>query len=156
MNVVDPTEVNIDSIELARAIAAAAADKGAYDIVLLDLRGLVDFTDLFLICTARNPRQVKGLAESLRNTARRDLGVECERAEGLEASRWALLDLPGVVVHVFVEPMRGFYDLDRLWRDAPRLEVPTGDVWHDDGDDDLSDDLSDDDDGGDDDLDASL
>lgn len=79
--------------------------------------------DYFLLCTGTNRRQVKaiaeGIVEALRAQGVRPLGVE-----GLQASRWVLLDFGDVVVHVFDEPMRGFYDLDALWGDAPKVPVP--------------------------------
>lgn len=78
--------------------------------------------DYFLLCTGTNRRQVKaiaeGIVEALRAQGVRPLGIE-----GVQASRWVLLDFGDVVVHVFDEPMRGFYDLDALWGDAPKVPV---------------------------------
>ena len=119
-----PTEAPIDSIELANAVATAALEKKADDMVIFDMRGLVAFTDVFVICSARNGRQVRAIAEHVRMTAKHEYKSQPHGIEGLEASRWVLVDLPGVVFHVFDEPMRGFYDLDGLWQDAPRLPVP--------------------------------
>ena len=88
--------------------------------MLLDLDGISSYTDVFLLCTGSNRRQVRAIAEGivddLRATGRKPLGVE-----GLDAARWVLLDFGDVIVHVFDEPMRGFYDLEALWADAPRL-----------------------------------
>lgn len=119
-----PTEAPIESIDLANAVATAAMEKKAYDIVLLDMRGLVAFTDVFVICSARNKRQVRAVAEHVRLTAKHSCKSQPHGIEGLEACRWVLVDLPGVVVHVFEQPLRGFYDLDGLWQDAPQLAVP--------------------------------
>ena len=119
-----PTEAPIDSIELANAVATAAMEKKAYDVVILDMRGLVAFTDVFVICSARNVRQVRAVAEHVRLTAKHQCQSPPYGIEGLKACRWVLVDLPGVVFHVFEEPLRGFYDLDGLWQDAPRLAVP--------------------------------
>lgn len=97
----------------------------AYDLALLDLRGLAPFTDVFLLCSARNPRQVRAIAERLKRVARSEESRLLHgRIEGAESARWVVLDLNDVVVHIFDEPMRGFYDLDGLWQDAPRLAVP--------------------------------
>jgi ribosome-associated protein len=90
--------------------------------VLLDLSRNSTFCDVFMICHATNRRQVRAIAEGivdeLRKLGQRPIGVE-----GLDASRWVLIDFGDLVIHVFDEPMRGFYDLDALWGDAPRLVV---------------------------------
>lgn len=91
--------------------------------MILDIRGLVAYADVFIVCTARSKRQVVAIAEEVRRKGR-ELGLKADGVEGLEASRWVLVDLGVVVVHVFDEAMRGFYDLDGLWRDAVRLPVP--------------------------------
>lgn len=81
------------------------------------------FCDVFMICHATNRRQVRAIAEGivddLRAHGERPIGVE-----GLDASRWVLIDFGDLVIHVFDEPMRGFYDLDALWGDAPRIPLP--------------------------------
>lgn len=90
--------------------------------MLLDLSGVASYCDGFLVCTGTNRRHVRaiaeGIVEELREQGRRPVGVE-----GLDASRWVLLDFGGVIVHVFDEPMRGFYDLEGLWADAPRIRM---------------------------------
>lgn len=89
-------------------------------MTLLDLKGVTSYCDGFVICTGTNRRHVRaiaeGIMEDLRAAGQRPLGVE-----GLDASRWVLIDLGDVLVHVFDEPMRGFYDLDGLWADAKRV-----------------------------------
>jgi ribosome-associated protein len=88
------------------------------------MRTLVDYTDVFVLCTARNRRHVAALAEDVRAMAKHDLGLQCLGMEGLPTARWVLVDFGSVVVHIFDEPLRPFYNLDGLWSDAPRLPVP--------------------------------
>ena len=80
------------------------------------------YCDAFVICHGTNRRQVRAIAEGIQENLR-ERGVRPLGVEGMEASRWVLLDFGDVVVHVFDEPLRGFYDLDGLWGDAPRMKV---------------------------------
>lgn len=116
-------EVHISIEQIATALAAAALEKKAFDVAILDIRGLVAYADVFIVCTGRSKRQVVAIAEEVRRKGK-ELGLRADGIEGLEASRWVLVDLGTVVVHVFDEPMRAFYDLDGLWRDAVKLPVP--------------------------------
>ena len=116
------------SEEFAQALAAAALGKKAVDLVILDMRGLIDFSDYFVLCTAQNTRQVRAIAEEVKMVSKKEHQTPPVGVEGLDACRWVLVDFSDVVVHVFDGPMRGFYDLDGLWRDAPRLEVPDVDL----------------------------
>jgi ribosome-associated protein len=93
-------------------------------VAILDLRALIDYADVFVICTAGNRRQVQAIADEVRRVARETHGVRHQGIEGLEAARWVLVDFGSVIVHVFDEPLRAFYNLDGLWADAPRLPVP--------------------------------
>jgi ribosome-associated protein len=111
-----------ESRELAVAAARAAADKQARDIAILDVHGLIVITDYFVICSAGTDRQVRTIVEEVER-ALRELGRKPLRREGETESRWVLLDYVDVVVHVFAEEEREFYDLERLWRDAPRVEL---------------------------------
>ena len=111
---------------MAHLLALAALEKKAHDLAILDMRGLIDYADVFVICSATNRRQVKAIAEEVRRCGKRDHGLKCAVVEGLEAARWVLVDFSDVVVHVFDDPLRGFYDLDGLWADAPRLPLPEG------------------------------
>ncbi|MFM8828035.1 MAG: ribosome silencing factor [Actinomycetota bacterium] len=108
-----------DTRELALAAAAIAYEKKAEDIVLLDMRGLVDYTDFLVICTGRTPRQTKAISEEIRHRLKNDLGVPPRRVEGEKEGDWILIDALDVVVHVFTPEARDFYRLDRLWREAP-------------------------------------
>lgn len=113
----------IEPIELAKAAAEAAAARKAEDLVILDMRGISAYCDAFVICHATNRRQVRAIAEGVVDDLRLK-GVRAAGLEGLDASRWVLIDLGDILVHVFDEPMRGFYDLESLWSDAPRVDVP--------------------------------
>jgi ribosome-associated protein len=113
------------SADLAQAIAGAALDKKAFEPVILDMRGLVDYTDVFVLVSASNARQVDAIAEEICKVARERFGVRPRGVEGRTSSRWVLVDFGDVIVHVFDLAMRGFYDLDTLWSDAPRLPVPS-------------------------------
>jgi ribosome-associated protein len=112
----------------ALAAARAASSKQARDIVILDVRGLIVITDLFVICSAPTERQVRTIVDAVEE-ALRDRDRKPVRREGETESRWVLLDYVDVVVHVFAEEEREFYDLERLWRDAPRVafdDAPRG------------------------------
>ncbi len=103
------------------SLAHAAAEKKAFDLTLLDMTNLVSYTDAFLICTANNPRHVRALASELRKVGKQRWGLRPNGIEGMEAARWVLVDFGDVVIHIFDGPLRGFYDLDSLWSDAPRI-----------------------------------
>lgn len=108
-----------DTRELALAAAAIAYEKKAEDIVLLDMRGLVDYTDFLVVCTGRTPRQTKAISQEIRHRLKKDAGVTPRRVEGEKEGDWILIDALDVVVHVFTPEAREFYRLDRLWREAP-------------------------------------
>jgi len=116
----------IEPESIAHALATAAVEKKAVDLAILDMRTLVDYCDVFVICSATNRRQVQAIAEYVRSYGKRELGLQPQAIEGLEAARWVLVDFGDVVLHVFDQPLRGFYNLDGLWVDAPRLPVPAG------------------------------
>ncbi|ERG63776.1 MULTISPECIES: ribosome silencing factor [Agrococcus] len=110
------------AIELARA-AARAADKAlAVDQVALDVSGQLPLTDVFLIATGRNERQVSAIAREIEDALIVD-GAKPIRREGRADGRWVLLDFSDIVVHVFHEEERTYYQLERLWRDAPVVDL---------------------------------
>ncbi|MCB9672858.1 MAG: ribosome silencing factor [Alphaproteobacteria bacterium] len=115
---------SLDTVAFAQALARAASDTQATDIVILDLRGLVSYTDGFVLCSGKNRRHVTAIAEAVRMEAKRGYGIAPLGVEGKERGQWVLVDFGDIVVHVFDASMRGFYDLDGLWRDAPRIEGP--------------------------------
>jgi ribosome-associated protein len=108
------------SREIAITAARAAADKQAVDVTILDVSGLIVITDCFVICSGTSDRQVKTLVEEVEKAVR-DIGERPVRREGETDASWVLLDYVDVVVHVFGQEEREYYDLERLWRDAPRL-----------------------------------
>jgi len=104
----------------ARRAAQALADRKAEDVVLLDLRGLSTATDFFVIASGTSDRHVRAAAEHTIEVLA-DEGRTPHHAEGLTQGRWALLDFVDFVVHVFHPTLRDFYQLERLWADAPRV-----------------------------------
>ena len=112
--------------ELASAIVDYAADRKALDIVQLDLRSMIGYTDYFVICSGRSERQAKaihdGIYEGMKSAHRR----LPERVEGLPGARWILMDYLDVVVHVFVPDTREYYRLEQLWGEAPAIAVGAG------------------------------
>ena len=109
--------------ERALECTRAALDRKAYDLVVLDVGALTSIADYFVICSGRSDTQVQAIAEGVRDHLAA-LGVEPLAVEGLEHGQWVLIDYGDVVVHVFHVPVRGFYDLERLWARAPRVELP--------------------------------
>ena len=101
---------------------AAAADKKADDVVVLDLRKSSAFTDFFLICTGTNVRQVQAIADAVVESLRQQ-GSKPTLVEGYESGQWILIDYFDFIVHVFTSSTRDFYALERLWGDAKRIEV---------------------------------
>lgn len=115
-----------ESRQAAVAAARAAAAKQAEHITILDVHGLIVITDYFVICSGATERQVRTIVEEIEK-ALRDLGRKPVRREGESERRWVLLDYVDLVVHVFTEQEREYYDLERLWGDAPRS------AWEDEG-----------------------
>lgn len=109
-----------ESRTVALAAARAAAAKQAEDVSILDVHGLIVITDYFVICSGSTERQVKTIVEEVEK-ALRELERRPVRREGETEARWFLLDYVDVVVHVFAEQEREYYDLERLWLDAPRV-----------------------------------
>lgn len=104
--------------------AEAASDKKAIDIVAVDVAELLVVTDYFVICTGNTDRQVRTIAEEIEDQVRERCGIKPIGREGAAEGKWILLDFVDVVVHVFQPAERDFYRLERLWGDAPRLELP--------------------------------
>lgn len=103
--------------QVARA-AAAAADKQATDIVILDLRSAAGFTDYFVICSAANARQIRAIADHVWDVLREEEGVKPAHVEGSDKTEWVLLDYFDFIVHIFAPEKRAFYGLERLWGNA--------------------------------------
>ena len=101
---------------------SAALDKQAVDIAALDLRKAAGFTDFFVICSGTNPRQIRAIADGIRETLAAE-GVKPSHVEGYERSEWVLLDYFDFIVHIFARDTRTFYGLERLWGNAETVEV---------------------------------
>jgi ribosome-associated protein len=116
------------SIELAIAAARAADDKGATDIVVLDVGDLLGICGYFVIATASNPRQVRAVVDEVEEQLGDRFGDKPRSVEGATERRWVLLDYADVVVHVFHAEERDYYRLERLYSDATRIEWRPGAV----------------------------
>ncbi|MBE0645964.1 MAG: ribosome silencing factor [Bacteroidetes bacterium] len=112
----------MESKELAQLTAELSLTKKAKDVVILDLTGLSDVTNYFVICTGESDTQVKAIADAIDDGAREE-EARVWRREGLKNLQWVLLDFVDVVVHVFQPKVREYYDIERLWGDAPRTVV---------------------------------
>jgi ribosome-associated protein len=110
-----------DSREAAVAAARSASAKQAEGVAIRDVHSLIVITDFFVIASGTTERQVRTIVDEVEK-ALRDLGRKPLRREGETEGRWVLLDYVDIVVHVFAEEEREYYDLERLWRDAPRVD----------------------------------
>jgi ribosome-associated protein len=110
---------------LARRLAELAAAKQAEEVVVLDMRELVSYTDFLTICTARNQRQAQAIVEQVRVGAKRELGVLPAGIDGTRDAGWIVLDFLDCVLHIFTAPERRRYGLEELWHEAPRLRPET-------------------------------
>jgi ribosome-associated protein len=111
--------------ELARVCASAAADKKAADLVALDMSGVSSFTDCFLIASADSEPQLKAIAAEIRERLRNDFGIKPLSEDGFPASQWVVLDYGDIIIHLFHSEKRRHYGLEELWKDAPRIDLPT-------------------------------
>ncbi len=105
-----------------RSVAEAALERNARRPTILDLRGLSDVTDFFLIATGDSDTHARAISENILDRTRED-GFRPVGVEGLNAGRWVLMDYVGLIVHVFLGEVREFYQLERLWGDAPLFEL---------------------------------
>jgi ribosome-associated protein len=112
--------------EKALLIARVALQKKPLDPQLLDVGGSCSFADFFLILSGSSTRQTQALAAHLKETLSK-LGIHPRGLEGVEAGHWILMDYGEIIVHIFYEPVREFYDLEGLWIEAPRLPIPSED-----------------------------
>jgi ribosome-associated protein len=108
---------------LARRLADLADSKSATEIVVLNMRDLVSYTDFLAICTARNERQARAIADEVKLRLKQEEQILPAGAEAAEAAGWIVLDYLDCVLHVFTEEARQRYQLEDLWREAPRLEL---------------------------------
>lgn len=112
-----------DSRQRALLCLNASLEKKASDVVLLNVKEISAFADYFIICSGASDRQVRAIAEAIRENLKKahilPLGVE-----GEAAGQWILMDYADVIIHIFLDSVRTFYDLERLWSEAPRMAVP--------------------------------
>ena len=113
----------LDSEAIARLLAEIADSKKAEDVVALDMRSIVGYTDFLVVCTARNERQAKAIHDEVQLRLKREHGLLPANIEGESEGRWVLMDYLDCVLHVFVPELRERYRLDVLWSEAPRLEL---------------------------------
>ncbi len=113
----------LEPVEIARIAAAAAQDKKASDIAILDLRGISTFTDFFVICSADSEPQTRAIVAAIEDTLREEHGVRPFAVDGSTVSQWLVMDYMQVTVHVFHKERRDYYALEDLWSDAPRLAM---------------------------------
>lgn len=119
----NPEPEELDSEPVAREIALLARDAKAIEVSVLRVYELVQYTDWFVVCSARSDRHARAIYDAIWD-AMNFKGIKPLSAEGVDAGQWVLADYGSVVVHIFYEPVRDFYALERLWSDAPRLELP--------------------------------
>lgn len=111
------------AVSLTRAAARAAAAKKASDIVAIDVSGRLALTDVFLVVSGDNERQVRAVVDAVEE-AMREAGAGRVLREGVEEAHWVLLDYADIVVHVLRTEDREYYELERLWKDCPNVELP--------------------------------
>ena len=117
----EPVKAELD--ERILLALSAASDKKAINSVVLDLREIASFTDYFLITSGANERQVQAISDEIVERLKKT-GTAAARVEGYKTAEWILLDYGDFVVHIFDEQARKFYDLERLWRESQRVELP--------------------------------
>lgn len=114
----------MQSIDRALLCAALVLDKKAFNVRVLDVRKVSSLTDFIVLASGGSDRQVQAAADSVHLGLKHEHGVRPLGIEGMNEGRWVLVDYGDVMVHVFQEPVRQFYDLDGLWRDAPEVPLP--------------------------------
>ena len=117
------TEARLTPLEQARRTAALCQEKLATDVAILDMRGVCDYTDFFVIASGRNARQTKGIYDEVAGTLKRDHGMLPRATAGLPEATWIVGDYSDVVLHLFTPDTRGFYRLEELWSDVPSVEL---------------------------------
>lgn len=112
----------METQQLARRIAELCFNKKGYDVKIIDLKSVALFTDYFVLCSADSDVQVKAIADDI-DEKLKEQGIRCWHKEGYKALQWVLLDYVDVVVHIFKKEAREYYNLERLWNDAPSWDV---------------------------------
>ena len=114
-------EHTIDTENIVRAAVEAAIEMKATELKILDVRGRTSFCDWFILCNGNNSRQMQAISDNILRQFKKELGLNPMGVEGTRSNKWVLIDLGDVIVHVFERDMRGYYDLDGLWSDAPTV-----------------------------------
>jgi ribosome-associated protein len=117
------TTSTTDSSVLAQRAAQLCSEYKANDVVLLDLRGVTDMTDFFIVASGTSDTHVRSLGQHVLEDMKHKEGTAAHHVEGLEQGRWVLLDYVDFVVHIFHPTLRNFYQLERLWSDAEAIDV---------------------------------
>ncbi len=110
------------SEELARCAARAASGLKATDVIVLDVGAVLSIAGYFVIASASNPRQVRAIVDDIEAKVKAELGRAPVRTEGVREQQWTLIDYGDVVVHVFLDSVREFYEIERLYMDSPRID----------------------------------
>lgn len=121
------------NISLVEMVASAIWEKKGFDVRAYDVRGILDYTDCMVICSGSSDRQANAIADCVIGEVKQKTGEKPVSSEGLRDGRWALIDFSDVVVHVFHQPVRDYYELDRLYADAPQVPL-TAPQWAESGD----------------------
>jgi ribosome-associated protein len=119
----EPGASEPEGAQLADRIAGYAADKLAVDVLVLDLHGVIGYTDYFVICSGNSDRQAKAIHDGIHLGMKQDHGLLPRRVEGVSEARWILMDYLDVIVHIFTPEARDYYRLEQLWGEAPRRAV---------------------------------
>jgi ribosome-associated protein len=110
-----------DALRIAKVAAQAADEKQATDVTVLDVGEILAITDLFVVASAGNKRQVRTICDAITDAVRRETGRSPLSSEGVTEQQWILIDYGSVVVHVFDDETRRFYEIERLYRDVPAV-----------------------------------
>jgi ribosome-associated protein len=116
----------VNGEQLLSEVVRLAADKKALEVVELDLRGVLDYTDFFVICSGNTTRQTKAIHDGILEGLKHEHGAIPRRVEGAGRADWILMDYLDVVVHIFTPEARSFYRLEELWGEAPSRVADTG------------------------------
>ena len=119
----DARETDLTPLEQARRTAALCQEKLATDVTILDMRGVCDFTDFFVIATGRNARQTKAIYDEVAGVLKKEHELLPRASAGVTEATWILADYLDVVLHLFTPETRGFYRLEELWSDVPSIEL---------------------------------
>ena len=118
---------DLEPERIAELIGGYAVDRKAGDVTLLDLRGVIGYTDWFVVCSGNTERQTKAIHDAILEGMKKEHGLRPRRVEGLSEAKWILMDFLDVVCHVFTPDLREFYRLEQLWGEAPKRKLePAG------------------------------